>query len=293
MGSKFDIKLWSYDQIDPVRWDQAQNKKGAEIYSSYQYLSIISQGNWSAAILGDYEATVPFICRRKWGLIPYVTMPIFSQKYSNNDWTAESWGYLIQKLRSQVVKIDLRTTLSFFEDDKTRTNFVLHKNTRSYQEIYEGYKKELKRKLKQTQGYEIDKIPQDLAISFLQDHPLFRKLTPPRAGKILDKLCDHHMLHFIGLHHAGNNELVSVLGYLVYGLEAYILLPYQSVLGKEINGMAILIDYLIQQDEFQTINFEGSSIPSIARFYEQFGPEKQIYYASSQGLMSIISLYFR
>jgi hypothetical protein len=43
--------------------------------------------------------------------------------------------------------------------------------------------------------------------------------------------------------------------------------------------MSHLIDHIVGDPSIKHINFEGSSIDSIAQFYQQFGAEKEKYYA--------------
>jgi hypothetical protein len=55
-------------------------------------------------------------------------------------------------------------------------------------------------------------------------------------------------------------------------------MPISTDIGKKYQAMSFLIDYVIQNSMSNIIDFEGSSIPNIAHFYEQFGAEKMVYY---------------
>ena len=58
------------------------------------------------------------------------------------------------------------------------------------------------------------------------------------------------------------------------------LLNFSTAKGKEVGAMPYLIDSLIKReaDKHKYIDFEGSSVEGIARFYKSFGAENMPYY---------------
>ncbi len=59
----------------------------------------------------------------------------------------------------------------------------------------------------------------------------------------------------------------------------YYLSPVSSALGKEILSMTFLVNNLISEAKMKNliIDFEGSSIEGVARFYAGFGAQKEFY----------------
>ncbi|MDP2115636.1 MAG: hypothetical protein Q8K69_16440, partial [Bacteroidota bacterium] len=65
--------------------------------------------------------------------------------------------------------------------------------------------------------------------------------------------------------------------------------------GKKVNAMHKIVDQFIQEHSgsLLTLDFEGSSIPGIARFYAGFGSEPEQYYCLKSNRLPIPLRWFK
>lgn len=264
-------------QIDATKWNQAVELSHGEIYSTYEYLHAVTLGDWRGVIKGDYEKVLPYYQKKKWGLIPYICMPPFSQKYNNSPWSDIEFERLVEDIKSQNYRVDMRVTDKKSYSGIAKSNFVLSKKNRSYEELSGQYSRLLQRNLK-SKNVEITSVSREDSIAFLKVNDLFQNLVWKNHAASFLTLISKEFVHCIQATESQNNTPLGVLIYAVYRDVAYLLFPYQSAMGKSMNAMSFLIDSLIRDPFIKTINFEGSSIVSIANFYRQFGAEEETYW---------------
>ena len=74
-----EIAYLTYQQINKSKWDDCINKSiNKLIYAESFYLDTITE-NWDAIVLNDYEAVMPLIWKKKFG-IKYLYQPAFLQQ---------------------------------------------------------------------------------------------------------------------------------------------------------------------------------------------------------------------
>lgn len=275
--SKAIYNTFHSSQIDATKWNQAVELSHGEIYSTYEYLQAVTLGDWRGVIKGDYEKVLPYYQKKKWGLIPYICMPPFSQKYNTDLWSDIEFERLVEDIKSQNYRIDMRVTDKKSYSGIAKSNFVVSKKNRSYEELSSQYSRLLQRNLK-SKNVEITSVSREDSIAFLKVNDLFQNLVWKNHAASFLSLISKEFVHCIQATESQNNTPLGVLIYAVYRDTAYLLFPYQSAMGKSMNAMSFLIDSLIRDSFIKTINFEGSSIVSIANFYRQFGAEEETYW---------------
>jgi len=77
-----------------------------------------------------------------------------------------------------------------------------------------------------------------------------------------------------------SGELLAAGAFLAHKNRLIFLLGNGSEMGKELGAMTLLMDNLIFQfaNHQMELDFEGSEIEGIARFFKSFGSEKRNYY---------------
>jgi hypothetical protein len=81
-----------------------------------------------------------------------------------------------------------------------------------------------------------------------------------------------------------DKELCAAIFFMFDGRAIINLLNVSTAVGKDVGAMAYLLDATIKREAegVKYIDFEGSSVPGIARFYESFGAENVPYYQLKQ-----------
>lgn len=306
MSSSPHIHYLRRREIDAVKWDACIGAAtNGLIYGRSFYLDHMTAGQWDALVLDDYRAVMPLTWKKKWG-IRYLYQPPFTQQLGIFAGPTAS-SFLPGPLPvSPISPFPPSLTESFlFHLDKhfrfaeiflnyqnalpslpTRSNFILDLD-RPYSEISGQYKKDLVRNLRLAErqpiryGADMDlqtalRLHKD---SYGERIPHVKKEDYAR----FEKLCFY-------LQQQGQLLLRSVTG-REGQLLAIALLPREkeriyllqsTTLPDGRNGAAnhFLLDQLIREfaGRPMILDLEGSTIPGIAHFYQNFGSHDQPYY---------------
>lgn len=73
------IELLNRQQIDEAKWNMCIEQSGFDrVNAQVWYLDIVAKG-WQALVLNDYDAVMPMAIKQRWG-IRYITLPDWSQQ---------------------------------------------------------------------------------------------------------------------------------------------------------------------------------------------------------------------
>ncbi len=288
------IQFKTSQYLDFEKYDACVQRNALQLpYAHSWYLNAVCE-QWDCLVLNDYDAVWPLPFRRKWGF-KYYYRPFGIQQlgiYSKKPLSDEQVAAFISEMREQVKFADLYLNEGQAENlspkegiqIKGKANFVLDLN-RSYEQVYAGFKTNLKRKLKKQDQFKLDLFENDSAERVLD---LFKSeqgqqldLSPAfyqSMQKLLYKLM-HKSLVKVYTVYGGPNQLIAGAVFLEYQGRSIFLLSGNTDFGKESNAMAFLInEYLIYHSEkLNHLDFEGSENPGLARFYQSFGAELRPY----------------
>ena len=277
------IKLYANNEIDKRKWDicVADSQNGL-IYAYAWYLDIVSP-NWSALIKEDYKAIFPLPIKKKLG-ISYISQPLFTQKlglFSVNDLEdVKSFLKAIPK-KVWIRSLQIHNQL---DNAKTKDNFELDISD-DVEEVRKKYSQNVKRNLKKT-------VQHDLQIKKCESSALIQ-LFKENKGKevaelnskaystlleLLDKIQQKEKGNCLGVYKEG--KLISAAFFTNCLKKSVFLFSASNKTAKEIGANHFLIDTYIEnfKKDSLILDFEGSMIPSLARFYASFGAEKKCYY---------------
>jgi len=277
------IKLYANNEIDKRKWDScvADSQNGL-IYAYAWYLDIVSP-NWSALIKEDYKAIFPLPIKKKLG-ISYISQPLFTQKlglFSVNDLEdVKSFLKAIPK-KVWIRSLQIHNQL---DNAKTKDNFELDISD-DVEEVRKKYSQNVKRNLKKT-------VQHDLQIKKCESSALIQ-LFKENKGKevaelnskaystlleLLDKIQQKEKGNCLGMYKEG--KLISAAFFTNCLKKSVFLFSASNKTAKEIGANHFLIDTYIEnfKKDSLILDFEGSMIPSLARFYASFGAEKKCYY---------------
>ena len=265
--------------IDKKKYDQCiEGALNGTVYALSWYLDITFP-NWQLLATPDYSYVMPLSLKRKFG-IPIVIQPIHSQQlgiFSSQKITPDITNTFVDKISAMYIQINLNSGNEAVSDKFTlRANYVLDMS-KQYETIRNNYNKNTKTLLKkaQKQNLKIEKhlnLDTDLSLVF-ENSPYYPLSSLPIGKKIITKANEKNLLIARGVKESGSDNLIAIAFFIHWNNTFYYLFPYSSKPGKEKGAMRFLIDNLIAEfaGKASALDFEGSTIPSVAQFYESFG----------------------
>lgn len=285
MQQKMEVKHIRQEDIDIKKWDNCIAKSiNGIVYAYSWYLDIVSPG-WEALVYGDYETVMPLTHNQKYS-VNYLAQPFFTQQLG-----IFSYNKIDEALIHSFIK-GIPKKYKFIEINLNKYNRIEElegfsiKNNKTYElDLIENYEN-IFRKYKKNNIRNIRKaIHNKISIlKGLMPNDIFDLVKT--SGKIpgvkeqhlnmLRQLIAAAIRYKSGYLYGAYNEhnTLCAVGFFVYSNhKACFILSVSSDEGKEHGAMFLLIDEFIKDFSNRNIilDFEGSNIESIARFYKGFG----------------------
>ncbi|GJM34251.1 MAG: hypothetical protein DHS20C18_32520 [Saprospiraceae bacterium] len=280
--------------IDFEKWDYCiHNAVNGNVYGYSWYISSMAN-HWGALVLGDYKAVFPLVWDRKLFGFKRLYQPFFTQQhglYSTDVITPDLLRTFLLEAGRQFPGISICLNEQNHPIDlpgfsfQARNNYLLPLH-QTYDSIRSKYSKSLRKRLKRVAS-RYDWIDTPCTVSELVD--LYRQYQGHklpctdedfrRVKGMMQTAIDRGMGKIIGL--KGPDETFEVAGFFLFSHGRIInLLGTSTDVGREHFAMHSLLDRLIRQhsETHQVLDFEGSSIPSIAYFFSSFGSKNSPYY---------------
>ncbi|MDZ4758045.1 MAG: hypothetical protein SGJ10_07905 [Bacteroidota bacterium] len=286
----------NHKDIDSAKWDnciaQAANTK---IYALYSYLNIACQ--WDAIIYNDYEAVMPLPYKKRLGLT-HLYQPFFCQqlgifhttgfdtKYYKIFLSLATKQYSYGHLQlNHLNKPDFyRNAISKSYNIKPKTNHILNL-ANDYDTLYQNYSTKCKQSIKKGQSTQAHITLQKdilIAVDFYAKHYGHRTphvLTPDfaRLAQLLQ------LPHFQTICYIYTNpettQIEAACIYILYQNQLYYILGASIGQAKQDCATFYIMDLIAQQyaGKNYILDFEGSMIPTVARFNKGFGAAEQSY----------------
>ncbi|MFA6261375.1 MAG: hypothetical protein WC760_07905 [Bacteroidia bacterium] len=291
------IKHYRHSEIDKTKWDLCLSQSvNSMIYGYSWYLDIVSP-DWEALVFNDYDAVFPLTHRKK--IFPYLYTPFFTQQLGMfiKPGAPVSIHDFLREIPKAFRYIDIQLNETNLPDEevwqfKKRKNFVLDLN-KQHAKLVKDFSDTTQRNIKKALKAQLrlDAIDPDCAVDFYIQHKgqQTRGLNTEDYDrlKVLLKAADqHHMLLCRGVFNSDGTLLASAIIFTT-PTRLYLINNSSSDIGRELRAMYFLIDQLIFQFAHQPLllDFEGSEIEGVARFYKGFGSEKRYYFRYRKNLL--------
>jgi hypothetical protein len=287
------IRYITRKEINDTKWNALiVHAPNGLPYAFSSYLDIVADKKWNALIQGDYEAVMPLPWRRKAG-INYIYPPFFTQQlgiFSKNNLSEKTIDEFIHAIpeKFRFVEMSMNIENNFenknFKSKRRVTHHLLLNKT--YESIAENYKENTKRNLKKAQQFNLkidDRISADKLIElFQQEKSNEVKELKSRDYKRLKELIDHFTKNTFGEIYGVKNENGKYCagGFFLRDSPIIInLFPISNDEGRKNGAMFLLIDFIIKRHAGSDckLDFEGSEIEGIARFYKGFGGKEKLF----------------
>ena len=308
------LKYLKHSEIDLTLWDYCvQNSAQPMVYAYSGYLEVSTAGNWDALVelrQGKYVSVFPLPYKKRLGIC-FTYQPFHSQQLGlfttpeSQETSVENYLKLIPK-HFRKVYLQLNTENTFALGPLPRGFSSVPRVTfhltlvYEYSVLKESFTTNLKRSIKKAkkENYEVTET---------QNLPDLIKLYRQTRGKELKDVKDRHYALFekqyaFLLQNAlvqlseirKNGELIAGAVFLKQPGKLIFLFSATSEAGKQHGAMPFLLTRLIKQfaGTSTVLDFEGSSIPNLARFYSSFGAKPVTYLSVTRNNLPWYSRWF-
>lgn len=280
-------------EIDVQKWDELIAQSTAETLYPYSWYLDVAAANWSAIVIDDYQFIMPLIWKKKFGLRylyqPFYTqqLGVFSREYVDPTLIATLIGRLLRKYRFAGINFNTKNMVGENEhltvDDKT--NYVLDLRS-DYKKIYAGFSTNAKRNIKK--AYELnDVVEKNISIEELVDFKRVNDVIKRSEGEyrwLIDLLKTTQKNSAGNVYAAMEDGVICAAAFFGFSnSRAIYLVSASNTRGKEDRSMFKIVDVFIKAHAGSELilDFEGSNIPNVARFFAGFGASPEIYQAVS------------
>lgn len=293
------IRILKRSQINDAKWDDTIRTASNSLPYAYSWYLDALCPKWMALVIGEYETVMPLPTGRKWGFL-YVYQPLFCQQL----------GVFYKRRSDTLLELLITTALKKFVFVNLNVNYDNHLSSLSaktqtkkknltltlsgkHSAIQKEYSENTLRNIKKgaKAGFvfsENDKKDIESFTDFYIKHTAKKDKTfKSRHVKYLHRLTQQFMMHHCGrLFTIKTPEGEISAGVIVVenGNRIIHLLPAANDHARQNGGMHFLVDSVLAHyaGTDKVYDFEGSSVDSIARFYEGFGPTNEPFYMLSK-----------
>lgn len=284
-------------EINPKKWEDCALKSSKYLlYNQLWYLDIVCNKNWNALVWDDYRVVFPLPISGKFGL-HFLQNPNLVQQL---DFLGKSSEQDIIELKNYINTtykfIALSTRVSYYEDSIPRCNLRLDTNTyvssKPSSTLRNNLKKAEKHKLKLMNSSSLDE-----GLTFLKTHFHLTGVTPSEAEwafyeQVMKRTWDLGKAKFQFVFKDDNP--VQFAFWIVDDTTAYYLLNISNEAGRGCGASHFAIDAFIKtQPNITCVDFEGSSIEGVKRFYKSFGAQEETYYLHKENRLPFFLKWFK
>ena len=286
------IRYLKHNEIDMVKWDNCiSHAPNGLIYVLSWYLSINSPG-WDALVEDDYINVMPLTKGKKL-YFSYLIQPYLSQQLGVFGKTAsDNTANFLRKIPLKFLLLRLNfnrwNNLTDVKNNcRENTNYEL-KLSNEYSELAKNYTSNTKVYLKKSNSNELYFATTTNTESFFD---FYKKTMAKKIEGISERY--YHQLKslversieyktgHIFLVTDQSNQWLAAAFFTDWNYRLILLASAANEAGRRNSAMFFLIDRVIRKYSASpyVLDFEGSNIEGIARFFRGFGSEKTIYYS--------------
>ncbi|MFD2566334.1 GNAT family N-acetyltransferase [Pseudotenacibaculum haliotis] len=299
------ISFFHRNEIDESKYNDCISKSGQDMLYAYSwYLDTVVE-QWGALVLDDYQAVMPIPYQKKY-TIQYVHPPlwilqlgVFSQteKYSIEDFI----NTLQEKFRFIELRLNAKNSLGFENYPLSKKNMYQELDLRKgYDTVKQLYKSDRKKDLRRAEKHQLIEKWADNPDRFID---LFKNNVGLRTPEVQEKdynnlkalmsVCVQKQAGEILSVYEGE-QLVASAFFIKEGKTVTILCSSTDFSNRKNGANTFLIDRAISKysNDFNTFNFGGSSMPSIAKYFLSFGATQVEYpFLKINKLPSLLRLF--
>ncbi|MBL0310082.1 MAG: hypothetical protein IPP77_10500 [Bacteroidetes bacterium] len=286
------IQFLKRKEIDEQKWNHLIHHAQTTLpYALTWYLDAVAE-NWDALVFGDYQVVFPLPWFRKWGA-KCIYQPFFCQQlgFFHSDVLHEQAAQdclNYTKKKFPYIDLNLNSSTRILLDKfpfKSKNNFLISLRN-DYKTLSKNYSVNHQRNIKKAVKLNLSLIEVDadnfvpFYLQQIQKRQSDFKLKHGNVFRLLtDALIKSNKGKIIAVKNR-ENEIISGSLFIFYRDRIINIAQATDTEGRDSGAAHFLFDGIIRQHagSDKILDFEGSSIPSIARFYKGFGAEAEIFY---------------
>ena len=282
-----NIEYVKHNKVNLKKWDDCiRTAVNGNLYAFSWYLNIVSEG-WDALVLNDYEAVMPLTHKKKYGfqiiLQPYFTqqLGVFSTRASTPDLTKAFLDAIPKSFRYMIINLNKYNQLTTpYQPFRVNHNFELDLIF-THEQQSKKYSENTRRNIAKAKEAGLSVTSNTCSVNdFIQ---LLKKNVgvkvedlPQEKYDDIRKIISFAMQGRFGetlLVYSRENELLAAVFFVFSHKKAIYLFAASSEEGKKQRAMFLLVDEFIKKysEKNLILDFEGSNIEGLARFYQGFG----------------------
>ena len=303
-----EIKFVDNKDIDRTKWDQCiANSSFGIVYAYSWYLDRICP-YWDALVWGNYLYVMPLVNNKKYG-ISYIYQPFFTQQlgiFSNFPPESDIVNQFLNSIPGKFRLTDMNLNLGNMPtadgyNIRKNTTYQLHldsgaDNIRTYynSNTKRNIQKAIQNKISIFSVYDINQFLKFTQANLTKKSPEIKNKHYQALQKVISYALYHQLGEIYGAWDSANNLVASVF-FLTSNQKSIYLAATSNQTGIEQSAMFLLIDTFIQNNagKKQILDFEGSNISGIARFYAGFGALPETYYSVHQNQLPRLLQIFK
>lgn len=265
--------------LDEAAWNACIDRSGTGLVYPYSFFLDRMAPQWDALVLGDYAAVMPMTWRQKYGL-RYLYQPAFTQQLGIFSQDAVDCGIFLGELRRYFLFAEIFLNYTNHSTSfQPRINYILELN-KPYDTLRKTYRSSFQHatllELKHLSG--ADEIIDQYSQLYGKRMPKVRTSDYKNFRLLCADAALRGMLVTRGAFNAAGKMVGGIL-LLKTSSRLHLLMTVNPPQGRQEKAVHFLIDQLIREFAGQPLilDFEGSEIPGVAFFFENFGAVKQPY----------------
>ncbi|HHT23340.1 MAG TPA: peptidoglycan bridge formation glycyltransferase FemA/FemB family protein [Bacteroidales bacterium] len=277
------IKHYKHSEIDFKKWNAAIDSAiNGLVYAKSWYLDIVSP-NWEVLIFGDYEFIMPLPVKNKFG-IKYLVQPTLTQQlgvFSRKPINKKAVDLFIKNIPYFSYELNLNEQNRTSCVKQNSLNLLLDLST-EFSELEQSFSKNTIRNINNAKKNGLTITENFSSNEFLDFYfgteVNFSKPNRLITEKLINKAVENQAISIFAAKNQ-NNQVVAAFCLLKSGKRLINLLPVSNDEGKRTSAMFLLIENAIElhSGSNKTLDFEGSMIEGVARFYKGFGAKEKFY----------------
>lgn len=277
-------------EINARKWDQCiEQAENGRIYALSWQLDRTAD-YWDALVWGDYEYVMPLPITRKLGF-KSIYQPYYSQQlgifpsppavvYAHFfNYLTKEFRYVQTHLNSDNFPVKEQKEIQLIQ----RKNYLLPLHN-DYKTIAESYSSNTKRNIAKARKRElnyVENIRLEEYLAFKEENA--KGIARKSQLKMLKSLIAYGQFHGFGKICAvynQDNQLGAAAYFCRFKNRIIFFNAVSSPEGKQTGAMSLLLDTFIQRQAGQNLllDFEGSMLEGLERFYKGFGAQRESYF---------------
>lgn len=276
-------------EIDLRKWDELISLSQAETLYPYSWYLDTVAARWSALVMNDYRFVMPVVWKQKYGM-KYIYQPfytqqlgVFSKEYVDPTLIREFISVLYKKYRFGNFNFNTKNLVSEekYISVNDKSNYVLNLSE-DYGKLSASFSTNAKRNIKRAHENK-EEVVADVSceemLAFKRENDLIKRSESEYKWLL-------NLLKKIQINNAGKiyatrtSGRINAAAFFAFSRTRGIyLVSASNEQGKEQRSMFKIVDFFIREQAGSNLllDFEGSNIPNVARFFAGFGARPEIY----------------